>query len=627
MKRYFFGLAVIGVMMPGLLNYLQRIHWPDFFNQPRLTFPGERVTIDLSAEPFSIIAKEGQARVEKIDDQCLRLTSDSGNISIPLAPGEAIYGLTERIVKDRARSETFIKALGGLDRRGQKVTMWVRPSEAVYSPFYISSAGYGMYVEGTNPGTYDIGKTDKDRLNLSWYAGDGGFSCVFIKGGYLEVLDKYTAMTGRPILPPKWAFLPWKWRGQCKREFAELDGITMNAEVVEDITMYEKLDFPKGILMVDRPWAAGNFGYGSFEWDPERFPNGDEMVELLHKRGWKVVVWGGPWALGYDDFELGTEAREKGYLMGNRNIDYTNPEAFEWHQQKIEEFMRRSNIDGWKLDRSDEYNPSKRRQIWHDGRNGLEVHNDYVRLYVNVYYRACRNVRGDDFVIKARPSYTGTTAWSSVWGGDIPGAILNGAVGTDKGLRSAIIALQRCAFMGYPVWGSDTGGYEGFTNRELFARWLEFSAFCPLMEIGGVGEHEPWAMPKEPRYDEEMIDIFRRYTRLHADLADYTHRLAGRAHKSGNPIVHPLVMDWPDDPKVKDMWDEYMYGPALLIAPVWEIGRFSREVYLPRGEWIDFNDRASRHSGPTVIEVDVPLDKIPVFIKADQQDLLPPEIY
>jgi len=82
-----------------------------------------------------------------------------------------------------------------------------------------------------------------------------------------------------------------------------------------------------------------------------------------------------------------------------------------------------------------------------------------------------------------------------VWGGDIPGALLGGAVSTDKGLRSAIIALQRSAFMGYPVWGSDTGGYEGFTQRELFARWLEFSCFCPLMEIGGVGEHEPWPCP------------------------------------------------------------------------------------------------------------------------------------
>jgi alpha-glucosidase (family GH31 glycosyl hydrolase) len=636
MKKLWLVLVSLSAFDPGCRDMVQNFAVPDFFFPPTLVFPGPMVKVGLAHDPFSVSVLEGDAGTERIDANSVRLTSNSGNLSIPLKPGEAIYGLTARIVADRMTSETFVESVGGLDRRGEIVTMWVAPSEALYSPFYISSEGYGMYVEGTNPGTYDIGKTYKDELRLSWYTGQGGssgtsetsaFSCVFLKGSYLEVLGEYAEATGRPVLPPIWSFLPWKWRDECAPgKFAELDGVMMNAEVAEDISYYEELGFPEGVYLIDRPWAIGNYGYGAFEWDPERFPNGDAMVSALHERGWRVVVWAGPWALGYYDYELGTEARNLGFLMGDRNIDYTNPAAREWHKQKVGAFMTSSDIDGWKLDRGDEYLPSRECNIWYDGRNGLEVHNDYVRLYVKVFYDACRDVLGDDFTLLARPGYTGTTAWSTIFGGDIPGALQGGLVSTDKGLRSAIIGLQRASFLGFPFWGSDTGGYEGFTDRELFARWLEFSAFCPIMEIGGVGEHEPWAMPGEPRYDEEMISIFARYTWLHTELVDYTYQLALRAHDTGNPIVHSLVMDWPGDPAVKDMWDEYMYGPALLVAPIWEIGRYDRDVYLPEGEWFALGDTSMTCQGPDTVHVDVPLDQIAVFVNADEAALLPEDL-
>jgi alpha-glucosidase (family GH31 glycosyl hydrolase) len=614
------------VALAGFFAWPQTMVAPEFFHPPKLKAAGPEVRVEVMFEPFGLKV-DGDAHIERLDDHRVRFKSPSGNVSIGLKEGEAVYGLTERIVTDRRRSETFVKAVGDLDRRGERVKMWVFPSEAVYAPFYISSAGYGMYVEGTWPGWYDIGKSDKDRLKLEWETGPEGFSCVFIQGSYTEVLDRYTRMTGRPILPPRWSFMPWKWRDEhAAQKFDTLDGVTINAEVAEDIKMYEQLGFPKGVYLIDRPWAEGTYGYGNYNWDENRFPNGDRMIELMHDRGWRVILWASPWALGDETFELGHDAKEKGYVMGDRCIDYTNPEALAWHHEKLVALMKKTGIDGWKLDRADEYNPSGREDLYHDGRTGIEVHNDYPRMYVKLFYDVSRAVRGDDFIIKSRPAYTGTTSWSIVYGGDIPGALLFGAVSTDKGLRSAIIALQRTACMGYPVWGSDTGGYEGFTEREVFARWLAFSAFCPLMEIGGVGEHEPWAMPGEPRYDEEMIRIYRRYTTLHARLVDYTYQLAKRAHRTGNPIVHPLVFDWPDDPEVRDMWDEYMYGPALLVAPVWETGKREREVYLPKGEWICLWDRSRKYTGPVSITEPAPINTIPVFIKADRLDLLPDDL-
>lgn len=595
--------------------------------KPTLGFSGPAARVSVAVSPFDLQISGG-AVLEKTGDGMIRLKSQSGHLAVALEPGEAIYGLTERIVDDQSDSEGEPRAVGGLDRRGEMVTMWVKPTIAGYSPFYLSSRGYGMYVEGTDPGVYDVGKTDPGVLRVGFTTSGKEFSCVFIAGpAYTGILDRYTALTGRPILPPRWVFLPLKWRDEVDRgNFAVLDGVTINAEVAADVLSYEFHDYPVGIYMIDRPWAEGTMGYGNFTWDPKRFPNGDEMVKKLHERGWRVLVWGAPWAIGRSDNDFGPEARSKGLVIGSRCLDYTNPRAVAWHREKIEAFLRRSGVDGWKLDRSEEYNPSSARDVYHDGRTGVEVHNDYPRMYIKTYYEAGRAVRGDDFVLIPRAAYTGTQAWSIVWGGDTRGSVerlFGSRRSTDKGLRSVIISLQRMAFMGFPVWGSDTGGYQTFRDREVFARWLAFSAFCPLMEIGGVDSHEPWNMPTKPAYDEEMIRIMKRFTWIHARLADYSHELAKRAHQTGNPIVHPLVFDWPDDPKVSDMWDEYMYGPALLIAPVWETGVRKREVYLPAGAWISLWDNDRQFIGPVTVTEEAPLDRIPVYVRASAMDLLP----
>jgi len=619
-----YRMLAFALLCVGFCACPQTMKVPAFYYRPWLRPHGPVIKVTVQVAPFQIDVS-GDAKLEKLDDHRIRLTSQSGHLKIALARDEAIYGLTERLVASRKKSERWVMAVGGLDRRGERVPIWIRPSEALYVPFYISSTGYGMVVEGSGPGVFDIGKTHHNVLELGWEPGPQGFSCVFIQGpGYPEIMDRYTELTGRPILPPKWVYLPWKWRDELRKgPVATLDGVTMNADLVEDVVNYEKLGFPVGVYLIDRPWCEGTYGYGNFNWDQVRFPNPDQMIQALHDRGWKVIVWGGPWALGKAPGEFGIEAKAKGLVIGDRNLDYTNPAAVAWHQDKIMQFMKSSPIDGWKLDRGDEYNPSHKRDIYFDGRNGLVVHNDYVRLYVKTYYEASKKMRGDNFVLMSRPAYTGTTSLSTVFFGDVPGAYGQGWVATDLGLRSVIIALQRAAFLGYPTWGSDTGGYQGFKQRDVFARWLQLSCFCPMMEIGGVGPHEPWAMPTQPAYDEEMIKIYRRYTTLHARLVDYTYELAKRAHATGDPIVHPLVFDWPDDPKLKNMWDEYLYGPSLLIAPLWKHGSREREVYLPQGEWKDLWDQSKSFTGPTTIKANAPLDRIPVYVRVGKEDLLP----
>ena len=557
-----------------------------------------------------------------------------------LTDGELIYGLTGRLTDSPPINvplglppvdELRPREVGSLDRRGETIDMYVRATYGLYAPFHQSSNGYGLAVAGSTPGTYDIGQSDPAVLRFRFETGTTEESRMldyFLFAGprHADILDEYTALTGRPFVPPEWAFKHWRWRDELHRGTpVEVDGVPLNPELADDLTMYAALDIPVGVYMIDRPWSDGSFGFNTFAWDLMRFPDVDGMFRIFKDRGYRVVLWSAALAAGDRPGDNGTEAKALGYLAPGvttqpdaQVIDLTNPEAREWWKAKHVDFLRRYDISGIKLDRGEEYVPSEPTQIYADGRTGREVHNEYPVLNLRLYHDILQEARGaGDFVVKARAAYSGAQQYGITWGGDIPGSLnLGTGPGTDLGLRTAIIALQRAAFLGFAFWGTDTGGYYQFKQRDVFARWLEFSAFCPLMEIGGGGTHAPWDMPTEPHYDDEMIAIYRRYTRLHHDLIPYTMRYAELAARTGMPIARPLVFAYADDAAVRDRWDEYLYGDDLLVAPLWRDGDRMREVYLPAGAWEDFWDRSRRFDGPATVTADAPLDRIPVFVRA-----------
>jgi alpha-D-xyloside xylohydrolase len=186
-----------------------------------------------------------------------------------------------------------------------------------------------------------------------------------------------------------------------------------------------------------------------------------------------------------------------------------------------------------------------------------------------------------------RTGYAGSQRYGIFWGGDTPGRNNFGtSVPTDLGLRSAILSLARVAFMGFPIWGTDTGGYYQFGQRDVFARWLEFGAVCPLMEIGGGnqggGQHAPWDMPTQPHDDTEMIDIYRRYVTLHHELVPLLYSLALEAGASGRPLARPLVFDFPSDPAVGEPSMVKRPAEAALPLPVTSLFTSSGTMPPPR---------------------------------------------
>lgn len=562
---------------------------------------------------------------------------------------EVVYGLTERLRDGEDllagvgleidREEAFPVEVGSLDRRGDVVRMRVRPTYALYAPFYQTSRRYGLFVDGTALGEFDVAAGDPEAIEFRFAAAGGG-GAEILRFHIIDapdpaaILDEYTRITGRPFVPPDWAFRHWRWRDELMTaEPALLDGVAMNAQLVEDVTMYEALGFPPGVYMFDRPVLAGNFGFARFAWDEQRLPNPDAMVDALRGRGYHLVMWSSMWACGSAAGDNGAEAQQRGYLAPSPNprlpvncanigganfiLDPTHPEVPAWWGDKLGEFVADFDIQGIKLDRGEEHIPSSAQDVWADGRTGVEVRNAYPTLQAKIHHDAMQRRFGGDMLVITRSGYTGAQRWAITWGGDTPGREAFGSgPGTDLGLRSAIIKQLRAAFLGFPIWGSDTGGYYEFTDREVFARWLQFSAFSGIMEIGGTGAHAPWAMPSPPHFDEEMVDIYRRYTGLREVLLPYLVQIAGEAGASGMPMARPMVFAYPDDPVVADMWDQYMFGPDLLVAPVWRSGERRRSVYLPAGEWVDYWETARRFTGPVTIAAEAPLDTIPVYARA-----------
>lgn len=568
---------------------------------------------------------------------------DAFGVAWQSPPDEAIYGLTERLRDspplfaglgiDIPQDDLFPPEVGSLDRRGETIEMFIRPTLSLYAPFYHSSRGYGLAVSGTTPGLFDVAATDENTVSFRFETGSSADSQrlqyhVFAGPEHADVLDQYTALTGRPIVPPDWVFLPWRWRGELEVGApAVLDGVAMNAQLVEDLTRFEQYGIPAGVYLLDRPVLEGEYGFARFRWDEERLPNTRASLAALRERGYRIVLWSSTWTCGLEPGDNGEEAVRRGFVApgheggcsdaGGTILDVTNPEARAWWQERLRDFLAAEGIDGIKLDRGEEYLPSEPSDVWADGRRGVEVRNDYVVLQTRLHHDALAGARPDgDFVLVSRSGYTGTQALSLVWGGDLPGSEALGLwSGTDLGLRAAIIGQLRAAFMGFPIWGSDTGGYYEFKSREVFARWIEFSAFSGLMEIGGVGPHAPWDMPTEPRVDEEMIDIYRRYSEIRVSLVDYLARAARAAGQSGLPLARPMVFHDRLDPELTDLWDQYFLGPDLLVAPVWRTGQRSRDVYLPRGSWRSWWEPERAFEGPKWVTAEAPLDRIPVYVR------------
>jgi MYXO-CTERM domain-containing protein len=455
------------------------------------------------------------------------------------------------------------------------------------APFYVSSRRHGLYARSSVRGRFALavaGKTsfgfDGKRLKYD----------VIYGPGYYDVLARYTALAGGPFLPPLWALGTMWWADDFHRDLRATT--TAQENVLDLATQLQAQRLPAASLLIDRPFGTGFNGWGNMDWD-ESFPDPGQMVRDLRGRGLELVVWiaNRAWNGLYD------EGVANGYLFpGSSTLgpaaDLRNPAAYAWMKGKLAPFVA-LGAKGYKIDRGEQ------------GEHPDEVQNQNVTLFARLAQESLASQHAAEGFVFARNVVDTGRQHAAVWNGDSRADFSGLAYSVTAGLRSGAIVM--------PMWGSDTGGYlrsATAPTEEVFARWLGFSAYCPMMEVLVGDGHTPWY-----HHSPALVAIARKHAAAHHDLIPYVRSFLHAATRTGAPVMRALVFEYPDDATVADRSDEYLFGSELLVAPVLVGGATVREVYLPAGRWLEYEGRRAWSRGPASVAAPAPLDTIPVFVR------------
>jgi hypothetical protein len=488
------------------------------------------------------------------------------------------------------------------------------------APWLLSSAGWGVWAETFGAGMeFDL----EGAVAISQRAAAGPLRLhVLANRTPAALLRHYLRLTGFPALLPDWAYGHWKSRDVYEHE----------RDVLDDLDGYLRNSLPLDAIVIDSPWETQ---YNTWRFNPYQFPDPRGLIERLRGVGVRTVVWVTPWvnvesidgqrppgleserlhskpADNYEEgalgghFVRGDDGRPwvGRWWMGTGSlVDFTSSAARSWWRRQARRVLD-LGVEGIKADDGEGYYlpPDARLS---DGRTGAEAGWAYGELYRRTMQRALDESHPGSGVLFGRSGWTGQQAIGMTWGGDQASDFWS--------LRALVAATLTAAASGFSNWSHDVGGYLGRRlvercSRELLLRWVGFGCFTPLMHAHGRFEQEAW------RYDEATLDAYRAYVLLHEQLVPYIRAAAATASRSGVPIIRPLCLVDPSDPRGWEIADAYFFGPALWVAPVLEEGATERTTYLPRGEWIDYWS-GEVTAGRNEVVAAAPADRIPVWVR------------
>lgn len=482
---------------------------------------------------------------------------------LDLGVGELVYGLGERF--------------GPLVKNGQSVDIWNADggtsSEQAYKnvPLYVSNRGYGVLVNDPGHVSFEIGSEAVERVQFSV---PGEALEYFLIDGPTpkDVLSRYTALTGRPPVVPAWSYGLW-----LSTSFTtDYDEATVTSFIDE----MARRELPVSVFHFDCFWMR-EFQWCDFAWDPRVFPDPDGMLQRLHERDLRVCVWINPY-IGQAS-SLFAEAAEAGYLVrradgsvwqwdlwqaGMGLVDFTNPDATRWYQGHLRR-LARQGVDCFKTDFGERIPLDV---VWADGSAPDRMHNLYTELYNRAVFDVLVDERGTgDAVLFARSATAGGQSMPVHWGGDSTSTFVSMAETLRGGLSLAM--------SGFAHWSHDIGGFEGTPDAAVFKRWTAFGLLGTHSRFHGSESYRvPW------QFDEEAVEVTRRFTQLKMRLMPYLFQQGLDAAASGVPVMRPMALEFPDDPTAAHLDRQYMLGPDLLVAPVFS-AEGDVQFYLPAGEW------------------------------------------
>lgn len=451
----------------------------------------------------------------------------------------------------------------------------------------------------------------------------------------------YRRLTGKAVMLPKWAYGFWQSRERYKTE----------DELVGVLEEYRRRGIPIDNLVLDWFYWPED-AWGSHAFDAARFPDPKAMVEKVHALDAHVMI--SVWPKFYPATEHYRALNDRGCMFNKNiergNLDWVGPgyadafyDAFDadcgaLYWQQVHDSLDVLGFDAWWLDASEpdmhsNLSPGERKDLMTPNARGTgaEVFNAYALPHAETVYAGERDA-GDDrrAFILTRSGFGGIQrAAAAVWSGDVGSRWGN--------LREQIAAGIGIGLSGMPYWTFDIGGFTPEDRfrwaasgdalsiagmapelrdewQELNLRWFQFGAFAPLFRSHGQSPYrEIFNLSQE---GSDVYDSLVYYTQLRYRLLPYIYTLAGDAWQRDGTLMRGLVMDFPDDPQARDVATEYLFGPAFLVAPVYEPGARRRELYLPAGaDWYDFYT-GEQHAGGQAIAAAAPLTRLPLFVRA-----------
>lgn len=632
------SLRVRSTMSPGIVDTSGALLSPVTL-EPRIEIHDNGALIQ-NAKIKAEISKDGQISFLKSTDDTVLL--EEANIPHVLLHHPARH--YKSVSSDLFRLEATFNAYEGerlyglgqhqhgfLDQKGCVIELSQRCTE-VCIPFLLSSRGYGFLWN--NPA---IGRVELGMNRTRWTAEAARqIDYLVITGDSLsEIMSRYADATGHVPMLPEWASGFW----QCKLRYKTQE------ELMSVAREYKQRGLPLSVIVIDFfHWTM----QGEWKFDPTCWPDPAGMVSELEEMNVKLMV--SIWPTVNENSANFREMRERGLLVRTERgglathpfvdnkpegpvylpiYDSTNPAAREFLWEQIRENYYRHGIKVWWLDACEPEvahtnDPDNLR--YHIG-NGLEVGCIYPFMHQQAFYEGMKSEGESEIVLLCRSAWAGSQRYgAAIWSGDIKS--------TFEVLRAQVKAGLNIGLSGIPWWTTDIGGfYNGDINtpyfRELIVRWFQYGVFCPLFRLHGVREPQtPASGPLTERtgapnevwsFGDEAYEIIREILFLRERLTPYIMEQMRLAHEKGIPPMRPLFFDFPEDEACASVDDEFLFGPNILVAPVLDYEARKRDVYLPAGtSWTDaWADK--RINGGQWIEVEAPLDRIPLYLRGDSR--------
>ncbi|MCC5848600.1 MAG: alpha-xylosidase [Verrucomicrobia bacterium] len=574
-----------------------------------LTLITELMSLQVNLEPFSLHIRDRNGRtITRIggDEKNGFNDWDAANTGIHDVPGgERLATETFRLAHDEAVygfGETFVK----LNKVGQTLDLLNTDGKGVTSPrtyksvpFYLSTRGYGVFFHHTAPLTCWVGSLSACDVQVA--VAENYLDYFVFTGSPKEVLNDYTALTGKSPVPPKWSFGFW----QSKISYRSA------AEALEVVGNLRKHQLPCDVFHFDTHWFRTDW-LCDLEFDPDRFPDPAGFCKQMADLGVKISLWQLPYlpegtALfekikAVDGF---VKNRDGGiydcgicFVAGFKGIvgvvDYTCPAAVRIHTEAIHALFRL----GIRAIKTDFGEDAPLDGVYHDGTPGYLMRNRYPLLYNQAIARVTEAETGNPMVW-ARSAWAGGQRFPVHWGGDSTPNPENLPPQMDGGLSLGL--------SGFTFWSQDIGGFLGHTTDALLRRWIQVGVFLSHCRIHGLGTREIYA------FDPETIRICKKYLDLRYRLLPYIYAEAFRCADAGLPMARALVLEFPDDPTVWNLSDQYLFGESLMLAPMYGEENH-RKVYFPEGIWTDWWT-GIHIQGPQWRTVEADEETLPLYLR------------